>query len=1239
VGRRERFLDPEQGSVQRFAFELRRLRESVGTPSYRELAKRAHYSVTTLSEAAGGRSFPSLPVTLAYVEACGGDRCAWQARWQAVADELVPDSGGEDPADAPYLGLMTFQPTDADRFFGRDGLIGELCTRIRRDSFVAVFGASGCGKSSLLRAGLLPALERGDATGTEQWLTVLCTPGRHPFEQLAVRLANLCAISALPVAGQLAERPAAVGVLVEQVLVTRSPQARLVLVVDQFEEVFTLCDDERERAGFIDCLLAVAARADARVVLGARADFYARCARHPALVAALRDRQVLVGPLQDDELRCVIREPAVRAGLGVEKALVETIIADTRCEPGALPLISHALLETWKRRSGDVLTLAAYQRTGGVHGAIARTADRVYDELDADGQRIVRNVLTRLTALGQGTEDTRRRVGHHELLGGSDADAVAAVLARLTAARLVTVDESTAEVAHEALIRSWPRLRGWLDEDREILAAHRRLTDTVAEWERHGRDEAMLYRGTQLAEWRQRPVDRLNDAERDFLAAGVRAEERETRARRRRTGMLIGTLVSVTSVVTVLAVLAWVAANRATAESRLAFSRQLVANAAIQLQLDPELGLLLAEEAYRTDANPDSEAMLRQAAAASHLRAVVPAHEGKVTGVAFSPDGQHLATSGADGMVRVWRCDRGRLSTTDPLVLTGHQGEVWTPVFSRDGSRIAAAGADGTVTVWDWRSSTTPVVLRGHEGKVWTVAFSPDGHRLASASQDGTAQVWPLDGGAPLVLRGHEGRVLGVAFSPDGRRLASSGGDNTVRIWSFDGGEPVVLRGHENSVESVAFSPDGRHLTTASTDGTVRVWDADGSPGSVVLGTHDGTAESSTYSDDGHWIASTGNDGTTRIWNAEGHARPLVLRGHHGTVWAAAFSPDGRQIASASDDGTARVWDVDEVADATVLRGHRGAVTSAVFGPDGRSLVSAGDDGTVRIWSTGGDSEPVVLPGQDGPLLQVVLSQDGQQVASVAAGGVVRVQPVKRGGTPVVLSSTGQAWRAAFSPDGQRIAVASNKDFLRIWNPATGAAEPADLRGDQGPLTVVAWSPDGRYVAGAGSGGTVLVWDLQRPQHAPRAFRGHSGLVWTLAFSPDGDRLGSGGNDGTVRVWDVTSTAEPVVLQGHQGVVWSVAFNGDGGTLASSGNDATVRLWKLDGTRNSLLLQGFRASVESVAWSPDGRLATAHDDGTVRTWRCDVCGPVSEVLAYADRHLTRQLTAAERDTYLAARPG
>jgi transcriptional regulator with XRE-family HTH domain len=448
MGRPERPLDPEAGPLQRFAFELRQLRKAAGL-NYRHLARRAHYSSTTLSEAAGGERLPTLEVTLAYAEACGGDRQEWKARWQAVATHLAPppeetvEAGTQasDAAAAPYLGLVAFQPEDTERFFGREQLVAELVSRLCQGRFLAVFGASGSGKSSLLRAGLLPAVGDGRLPHSEQWATVLFTPGEHPLEELAIHLGAVQGIAPGSLHTDLAADPASFHLAVRQALLSKGEGAQLLLVVDQFEEVFTLCQERDERTGFIDALLGAVQRADSRtkVVLGTRADFYARCAEHPGLVGALRDAQVLIGPMNQDELRSVIVEPAAGAGLAVEPELTATILADMEGEPGALPLLSHALLETWRRRQGQRLTLAGYQAAGGVRGAIAQTAEKVYGPLDASQQQTARSIFLRLTALGEGTEDTRRRVARSEFGAAADPIQATVVLEHLAQARLITL--------------------------------------------------------------------------------------------------------------------------------------------------------------------------------------------------------------------------------------------------------------------------------------------------------------------------------------------------------------------------------------------------------------------------------------------------------------------------------------------------------------------------------------------------------------------------------------------------------------------------------------------------------------------------------------------------------------------------------------------------------------------------------------------------------------------------------
>jgi WD40 repeat protein len=1213
MGRQERQVDPEAGPVQRFAWELRQLRENAGRPSYRQLAARAHYSASMLSEAAAGLALPSLAVTLAYVRACDGEPALWEKRWRRITAELA----GAPESEPPYLGLSTFQSTDADRFFGRAGLVGELRRMLAELPLVAVFGASGSGKSSLLRAGLLPTLDAAEKAA-------VLTPGADPMPELAAALASAAGVPAADVHATLTAASAPV------VAVQAAGQQRLVLVVDQFEEVFTLCRDEKARRRFLDCLLAIAAADGDRVgvVLGVRADFYPHCARHPGLAAALHGRQLLVGPMEEADLRAVITGPAGQAGCRVEPALVEAVLADAGEQPGALPLVSHALLETWRRRQGRTLTVAGYRDAGGVADAIARTAERMYGHLDPVRQAVAQDIFLRLTALGEDTEDTRRRVGYAELLSRPET---AGVLEELTAARLVTRDAETATVAHEVLIRRWPRLQGWLAADRDLLRAHRRLTEAAAEWEQHARDDAFRYRGARLALWEDRSTARLNPAELEFLAASRRGEVRELAARRRRTRWGVSVLSGVVVVVTALAALSTVQARQAAVERDEATSSELAAHAREQLELKPELSLLLARQAMdlrRTDAAEES---LRQATAQTRVRAVLPAGQGQVFGVALTAG--LAATSGDDGTVRVWQRDSHGLASGTPRVLRGHTNEVWSPVFSPDGRFLAACGIDKTVTLWDLADATgTPRVLRGHRDRVWTVAFSPDGKRFASTGDDRTVRLWDTATGAQIAVRDAGIRQLGLAFSPDGRDLATGAGDGTARIWPADlGGAPRVLPSRAASVETLSWSPDGRRLAGADSGGTVLVWapsrDGVTAEPSVMRGQSAGTVETVAFSPDGRRIASGGSDGTVRVFNADGDADPLTLPGHDGPVWSVAFSPDGTWLASGGGDGSVRFWDPGYPGSPRVLGGHDGAVWSVATGPaPARRIVTGGQDGTVRLWNP-----PRVLRGHAGDVYAVAASADGRSAASAGQDGTVRVWDVSTGRATVLTGHTKGVWDVAFLPDG-RVVSAGGEGEVRIWEVATRRATV--LTGHVNAVRSVAASPDGRHVASAGRDGTVRLWDVATG--TPRVLRGHEGgLVWRVMFSPDGRSVASGGQDGTVRLWDVAGSEPPRILRGHRGGVWSLSFSADGRLLVTSGEDGGLRVWRPAENGRSVVLRGFGSPVETVDFGPDGTaFATVHDDGTLRLAECDVCGTLAEVTTLAEGRTIRDFTAEEKQRYL-----
>ncbi|GLZ29034.1 hypothetical protein Lesp02_12240 [Lentzea sp. NBRC 105346] len=855
--RAERPLDSDGSSLTDFAGDLRKLREQAGAPTYRELAGRAHFSASSLAEAAGGRKLPTLDVTLAYVGACGGDTTSWERRWKELSEEL--SGNGVASEHPPYAGLSAFGAQDADRFFGRDQLVRQLCELVAARRFTAVIGPSGSGKSSLLQAGLLHARAHG-RNGLETGPSVLITPGPRPMR----RLTGL------------------------------DPDA--LLVVDQFEELFTVCRDAEERARF------VAALGEHHVVIGVRADFYAHCAQYPDLVEVLREGQLLVGPMTTDELRSAIIDPATRAGCRVEHALVAKVIEDATGQPGVLPLVSHALLETWRRRKGNLLTLVGYRTAGGITDAIARTAETAYESLSPDRREIARDVFLRLVALGEGTEDTKRRLSLTEL----DDDA-SAVLEHLAQARLVTVDRTSVEITHEALIRCWPRMRAWLDEDREGLRRHRELTAATDAWEALDRDPGTLYRGVRLALARELP--RLTTREREFVDASVALETAEQTSARRRTKRM-RYLVALLAMLLVVSTVATIRAVRSeatvTAQRNSALAQKAAAAAMTLRQTDPALAAELALAAYRLEASDETRDGLL-----SMVTAPVAGHTDYVNAALFTPDGKRLVTAGKNKTVRIWDLSNRREPRQVALLDIGHNAH--SLAMTPDGRRIAVGGG-GTLAAQVWDISGTPAkiaTVRGHTDVIYSVALSADGGTLATGSWDHTVKLWDVATGQELsTVGGFTLNVKPVAFSPTGHTLAAGSDDRTVRLWdTTDPRHPVelgVLTGHENFVTSAAFSPDGRYLATGSDDHTVRLWD----------------------------VAA--------------RREAAVLRGHEDVVMTVAFSPDGRTLASGAIDRTVRLWDVGKRTPRDVLRWTEGFASVAI-GPDG-TLATAANDATAQLW-------------------------------------------------------------------------------------------------------------------------------------------------------------------------------------------------------------------------------------------------------------------------------------------------
>ncbi|HYQ67359.1 helix-turn-helix domain-containing protein [Actinophytocola sp.] len=1240
----------EDDVLTRFAADLRRLRDKAGRPPYRELARQAHYSSTTLADAAGGQRLPTLAVTLAFVRACGGDPDEWEQRWREVAAARnvgEADAGIAPGQPCPYPGLAAFQPGDAARFHGREALTEDLVSLVRERRFAAVFGASGSGKSSLIRAGLIARLRA-------ERRVVLLTPGAHPLDECAARIATLAGGSAATLRRELDENPRALHMTVLQAL---TGDAELLLVVDQFEEVFTLCADADERAGFIRALLTAvqAENSRTRVVIGVRADFYAHCADHPELVTALRDAQLLVGQMSTDELRRAVSQPAIDTEGTLETALLARVIADAAGRPNVLPLVSHALRETWHRRRGNTLTLTGYEASGGIHHALAQTAENVYTSLTEHQQRQARDIVLRLIALGDGTEDTKRRVRRDELPAGAEE-----VLDSLVAARLVTVDADTVELTHEALLDAWPRLRLWITEDRAALLVHQQLTDAAMTWERENRDAGVLYRGSRLAtarEWADRHHD---DVRRDprvaqFLTASARRQNR-TRLLGRATVALLAVLTLVASVA---AVYATRQRDAAQAERDRAVAIHTATEAEQVRDTDVSLAAQLTLAAHRVQQTPETRTDLLDTENRP-LSSVLDGGTRTVFGVAFSPDRRTMATAGDDGLIRLW-------NVTDPArpvrwgrPLTGHTGRVYWLAYSPDGRTLASAGRDRTVRLWHVadpaHAAPAGPPLKGHTSFVFSVSFSPDGRTLVSASNDRTLRLWnvtdpakatPL--GGPLV--GHTDAVASATFSPDGRTVASAGHDRTVRLWNVtDLAHPVPWRpplaGHTDTVYATAFSPDGRTLASVGNDRMVRLWNVTDPAAATPLGQplpgHTDTVYAVAFSHDGRILATAGADHAIRLWNLSSPAgavplgRPLT--GHTGYVYWLAFSPDGHTLASVGADRMVRLWNLPR----TVLIGQSSYVNGVAFSPDGHTLASASTDHTVWLWNVTDPADPAALgrplTGNTNAVNQVAFSPDGHALASAGRDTTIHVWDVRDPGHPVPWSRpltghTGPVTDVVFSPDSRLLASAGSDGTVRLWNvtdPANVTPLDPPLTGHTGDVTWLAFSPDGHTLASASSDDTVRLWNVRDPAHlTSRRISVDTGGVLGVAFSPDGRTLATADNDHTVRLWNITG--DPVrigqSLAGHTSFVFRVVFSGDGSTLASTSDDGTIRLWNVRDvthpTPAGRPLTNHIAPIDGLAISPNGRvLATASDDHTVELTVMDTGSAARRICATTGTVLT-----------------
>ncbi len=1130
----------------------------------------------------------------------------------------------------PFPGLRPFEVDETHLFFGREGQADELLRRLGRNRLLAVVGTSGSGKSSLVRAGLLPSLYNGFMVQAgSSWRVAVFRPGDDPIGNLARALKHPKvfgtdsedAISAIITETTL--RRGALG-LIEVVQQARMPSYdNLLVVVDQFEELFRFKqsalnkDSGDEAAAFVKLLLEATRQkvVPIYVVITMRSDFLGDCAQFRDLPEALNDSQYLVPRMTREQRRIAIEGPCAVGGAKITKRLVNRLLNDMGDNPDQLPILQHALMRTWdywanNHQDGEPIDLFHYEAIGSMAKALSQHGDEIYKGLpDVRCQKIAEKLFKCLTERTFDGRGIRRPTKLQEICAVAEAES-AEIINIVEQFRAPSCSflmppvgtrldgNSVLDISHESLMRGWQQLEDWVEEENQAAQIYRRLAETAILYQ-EGR--AGLWRDPELTiatKWLEKNRPNIDWAKRynpafkqamNFLKESTAACKLEIAQKEKarhqaeaikRQRLIIVSVAGGFLIATLLGIFAFNQhrqSEKSEIEARTASSKAfLVLNRGFDalmesLKAGAKLKRRLGAEG---DTTREVVTTLQQAISGVNEFNRLESHGNGILKVSFSPDGQLLATASYDNTVKLWNSNGKELKT-----LTGHNDAVNSVSFSPDAKVLATASADRTVKLWE-RDGTILMTLKGHQGAITDVSFSPDGKLLATASADRTVKLWNLDGKQLVTLKGHNDTVTGVSFSPDGQLLASASADRTVKLWKRDGKQLVTLQGHSDTVTGVSFSPDGQLLASASYDNTVKLWNWYGKLLKTLRG-HTDAVNSVSFSPDGQFLATASADRTVKLWRVDGTS-VKSFEGHSDAVTDVSFSPDGQLLATVSLDKTVKLWTLNNEFFVFLL-GHTASVTSVSFSFDGQLLASTSSDKTVKLWNP-------------------ACSDKNTQSWNPACSGKNAKSWSEGGKLLTSLSLDKDAVTdVSFSPGGRLLATASRDTTVKVWS--VDGKLLVTLKGHTAGINRVVFSPDGKTLATASSDRTVKLW---KPDGTIlMTLAGHRDAVNSVSFSPDSQVLATASRDKTVKLWS-TDGQELKTLLGHSDAVNSVSFSPDGKTLASASRDRTVKIWNVVTGKQLVTLKGHTDAVNGVSFRSDGQLlATASSDKTVKLWKLD----------------------------------
>ncbi|MEH2136971.1 nSTAND1 domain-containing NTPase [Nostoc sp.] len=1154
---------------------------------------------------------------------------------------------------SPYQGLKRFNFKDRDRFFGRDKLITRLFEAANRSSLSLVLGASGSGKSSVVRAGLIPELKK--SLESQTFYDFIFTPNQDPFDSLYRCLLSEEKDYSFSKAEAEIALVAKADTLTQAISTLKKEEERWLIFVDQFEELFTICDDPDKRKNFIEGLVQVAkcGNSSVKILLAMRSDFLEQFSYYPDLGVITNQNNIhLVTEMYPDELLQAIEQPAARHGVVFEEGLVKQIIEEVKGQKGYLPLLQYTLDLLWESECQTLdaddrpniedrtLNKKSYAALEGVRGALQKHINEIYQNLNQDEQEAAKQIFVKLVNIvdsDSGSKTVSRRAYRDEFVSESDEQIATKQILEKTLNRFI--DEkllvsssdylspekllitnintqkksATIEIAHEILLSSWDSLKRWIEEEKEAIIFKNWLTGETRRWQKiRSEDESQaqdeLLKGSRLAQIVElraknafKNVGGLRLEENQFIDASVEWRDCLLKQEKERRKLQI-MVTYITSLVfagfAIFAGYQWKEADKGQIQALTTSSKaNFVANRhSFDTLIDGlRAGRQLKQSIwYKNDHELQTQVMEVLGSAVYGVRESdrLEGHQGFVMQARFSPDGKTIATASYDTTAKLWNSDGKEI-----LTLKQHTKSVTDVSFSPNGQIIATASRDRTAKLWN-RQGKLLANLKGHKDDVWSVSFSPNGQTIATASADKTVKLWSLDGRLLKTLEGHTEAVNKVTFSRDGK-IATASDDKTVKLWDAQGNLINTLKGHKNAVLSVNFSPDGQTLASASNDKTVILWDVKKSKQATSPLIHTDKVRDVIFSPDGQTIATASEDKTVKLWRSGDYKLLETLNGHQGAVTSLSFNRQGNILASSSYDKTVKFWRVNDWL--TTLNGHSAAIYSVDISPKGDMIATASGDKTVKLWNLQG-KQLNTLKGHTLAIASVNFSPDGKLIVSGGNDRTVRRwnlqgQELK----PPFTEHTRSITSVALSLNNNTIASANLEGTVKLWSRKGELLNT--LKGNLTKTSSVSFSPNGKIIAAASRDtGTVQLWNSNG--NPLRSWKAHNASIYNIRFSPNGQVIATASEDNTVKLWNLDGVYLNY-LKGHTAAIWGLDFSPDGRMIATASDDKTVKIWSNKGVLIMTFL-GHNDIANSLKFSPDSKmLATASSDTTTMLWNIE----------------------------------